>query len=190
MHYKAFLFDLNGTIIDDMRYHTGAWRSILNSLGANLSYEEAEREMYGKNEELLIRVFGKDRFSDEERREMSFKKEEEYQAAFRPHLKSIEGLEDFLERAKKKNIPMAIGTAAIMFNVDFVLDGLHLRHYFKALVSADDVQTSKPDPETYLLCAEKLGVDAKDCLVFEDAPKGVESAWNAGMDAAVILTMH
>jgi HAD superfamily hydrolase (TIGR01509 family) len=71
---------------------------------------------------------------------------------------------------------MAIGSAAIMFNVDFVIDGLGIRHYFDALVSADNVKKSKPDPETWLTCAKELGIAPSECLVFEDAPKGVESA--------------
>ena len=85
---------------------------------------------------------------------------------------------------------MAIGSAAIMFNIDFVLDGLNIRHYFDALVSADNVTESKPDPETWLTCAAQLGVLPQDCLVFEDVPKGVEAAANAGMKAVVILTSH
>jgi len=85
---------------------------------------------------------------------------------------------------------MGIGSAAIPFNIDFVLDNLHLRHYFKAIVSADDVAHSKPDPETYLKAAAQMGVAAEDCIVFEDAPKGVEAALNAGMQSVVLTTMH
>ena len=85
---------------------------------------------------------------------------------------------------------MAIGSAAIPFNIDFVLDNLSLRHYFKAIVSADDVQESKPHPETYLKAAELLKVKPSACIVFEDAPKGVEAALNAGMPAVAITNMH
>ena len=190
MTYKGFLFDLNGTMIDDMRYHTQAWHSILNNLGANINYEQVEREMYGKNEELLIRIFGENHFTPDQRKEMSLRKEEKYQEEFRQQLKLIDGLKGFLQKAKEHHVKMAIGTAAIMFNVDFVLDGLNIRHYFDALISADDVSKSKPNPETYLLCADKLGVNPKSCVVFEDSPKGVEAAQNGGMDAVVILTMH
>ena len=190
MTYKGFLFDLNGTMIDDMRYHTQAWHSILNNLGANISYEQVEREMYGKNEELLIRIFGENHFTPDQRKEMSLRKEEKYQEEFRQQLKLIDGLKGFLQKAKEHHVKMAIGTAAIMFNVDFVLDGINIRHYFDALISADDVSKSKPNPETYLLCADKLGVNPKSCVVFEDSPKGVEAAQNGGMDAVVILTMH
>lgn len=189
---KAFLFDLNGTMIDDMDFHTNAWQDVLNNhLGASLSWQEVKMEMYGKGEEMLVRVFGEGRFSSEkEMSDIVFEKEKKYQEAFRPHLKLIDGLEGFLARAGATNVRMAVGSAAIMFNIDYVLDGLNIRKYFPVTISADDVQKSKPDAETFLKCAEGLGVDPADCIVFEDNPKGVQSALNAGMKAVVITTMH
>ena len=188
---KAFLFDLNGTMIDDMQFHLKAWYHILNDeLGANLSWEETKSHMYGKNSELLIRVFGKDRFTQEETDRLSLEKEKRYQQEYKPHLQLIPGLQQFLEKAHAMNIPMAIGSAATMFNVDFAVDNLNIRHYFKAIVSADHVHTSKPHPETFLKAAELVGIDPGNCLVFEDAPKGVEAAQNAGMPTVVLTTMH
>ena len=186
---KAFLFDLNGTMIDDMQYHIKAWHKILNGLGANISLTEMKEECYGKNHELLERVFP-GRFSESEKDAMSFSKEQEYQKEFRPHLRLLPGLDDFLQKAEQSGVLMAIGSAAIMFNIDFVLDNLQIRHYFQSLISADDVRKSKPDPETYLKCAERLKVSSKNCIVFEDAPKGVESALNAGMNCVVLTTLH
>jgi len=188
---KAFLFDLNGTMINDMEYHTMAWRSIMNDdLGANLDYETVKKEMYGKNHEVLVRVFGEGRFSEAEVEKLSFDKEKRYQEGYFPHLALIDGLDAFLDAAKNSNIKMAIGSAAIPFNIDFVVDGLKIRHYLEAIVSADDVATSKPDPETFLKAAAALQVKPEDCLVFEDTPKGVESALNAGMKCVVITTTH
>jgi len=186
---KAFLFDLNGTIIDDMRFHIEAWHKILNDLGATNSIEETKLQCYGKNEELLERTFPK-RFSKEEMQQLAIKKEMKYQENFKPYLKLIEGLDIFLEDAYKAKIKMAIGSAAIMYNINFVLDGLQLHKFFEAIVSADDVKESKPNPETFLSCAEKLNVLPADCIVFEDSPKGVEAAARAGMKALVITTMH
>lgn len=187
----AFIFDLNGTMIDDMEFHTDAWFDILNNeLKAGLDREAVRREMYGKNEELLDRVFGKDHFPADRKAELSMEKERRYQKAFLPHLRLIEGLQDFLVKAENLGIPMAVGTAAIPFNVDFVLDNLHVRRFFQAIVTADDVATSKPHPETFLKCAELLQVDPGRCIVFEDAPKGVEAAANAGMKCVVLTTMH
>ena len=191
MSNKAFLFDLNGTIIDDMEFHARAWYDVLNNeLHANLSREEVKSQMYGKNDELLIRIFGEGYFTKERMRELSVEKEKEYQKAFTPHLKLINGLDVFLEKAYQQNIPMAIGTAAILFNVDYILDGLHLRKFFKSIISADDVAISKPDPETFITCADQLGVGYDQCIVFEDSSKGVESALRAGMQAVVIKTYH
>jgi len=188
---KAFLFDLNGTMIDDMGYHQKAWYDILNDdLKAGLSREAVKKEMYGKNSELLVRVFGEGRFSEAEMDKWSMEKERRYQQAYLPELRLIEGLNSFLERAKNKGILLAIGSAAITFNIDFVLDNLSIRHYFSAIVSADDVAISKPHPETYLKLADMLKVKPSECVVFEDAPKGVEAAANAGMQSVVITTMH
>ena len=85
---------------------------------------------------------------------------------------------------------MGIGTAAIPFNVDYIIDNLPVRKYFRSIVTASDVQTSKPDPEVFLKCAAELGVAPQNCIVFEDAPKGVEAARNGGMKAVAITTYH
>lgn len=191
MKYEAFLFDMNGTMIDDMHYHGDAWFNILNNdLGAGMSAEQVKSHMYGKNDELFVRIFGEDRFTKDEMDKWSMQKEKAYQEAFRSNLKLIDGLDTFLEKAKQHHLQMAIGTAAIPFNVDFVLDGLNLRNYFKAIVTADDVATSKPHPEVFTRCADLLAVDYSRCVVFEDSPKGVEAAHRAGMNAVVILTYH
>lgn len=157
MKTKAFIFDLNGTMIDDMQYHAEAWYHILNNdLKAGLSWDEVKAEMYGKNDELLVRIFGDDHFTKEKIKELSIEKERRYQKAYLPNLSLIKGLHEFLEKASQQHVPMAIGSAAIPFNINFVLDNLKIRHYFKAIVSADDVTISKPNPETFTKCMELL----------------------------------
>lgn len=191
MTSTAFLFDLNGTIVDDMAYHKKVWYHVLvNELGANMSFEQVAAEMYGKNSELLDRVFGVGHFSPEKVQEIEMAKERKYQEIYRPVMKALPGLLDFLEAAHSAGIPMAIGSAAIPFNIDFVLDGLQIRSYFSSIVSAFDVPVSKPNPDVFLKGAKDLGVAPENCIVFEDAPKGVEAAANAGMKAVAITTMH
>jgi len=188
---RAFIFDLNGTMINDMPYHTAAWQEILNTdLGGNFSYEQVKQNMYGKNNEVLVRMFGAGRFTDDEMKALSLEKERRYQSAFLPELRLLPGLNEFLEKAYQQNIPMAIASAAIPFNIDFVIDNLHIRKYFSAIVSADDVITSKPHPETFLKAAELLGALPANCLVFEDVPKGAEAAANASMPCVVLTTTH
>lgn len=188
---KAFLFDLNGTMIDDMQYHIQVWFDVLTKdLGANLTWDEVVHQMYGKNTELFVRIFGPDRFTPEEMHHLSIEKEKKYQALYRPELKGLPGLELFLETAKQKGIKMGIGSAAILFNIAFAIDGLGIRHYFDSVIAAEHVKDSKPNPETYLKGAAELGVNPADCIVFEDAPKGVEAALNAGMKCVALTTMH
>ena len=189
MKYKGFLFDLNGTMVNDVLYHVNAWYRILNELGAGISYERAKQECYGKNQELLERVLPK-RFTPEEKDLISQEKEKQYRDEFKPHLKLIPGLHNFLAQWHARGIKMGIGSAAIRSNVDFVLDGTCIRKYFDAIVSADDVSHSKPDPETFMKCAQLLDIPSRECLVFEDAPKGAESAELAKMDCIILTTLH
>jgi beta-phosphoglucomutase len=191
MKKKAFLFDLNGTMIDDMQYHLKIWYDVLNNdLGANLTLEEVRSHMYGKNDELLARIFGKGKFTQAEVDEITERKETKYQEIYRPHLDLLPGLFEFLKKADDQGMKMGIGSAAIPFNIDFVLDNLNIRKYFPIVVSAHDVLESKPHPEVFLKAADRLQVKPEDCVVFEDAPKGVEAARNAGMDSVAITTMH
>jgi beta-phosphoglucomutase len=188
---KAFLFDLNGTMVDDMNYHLEVWYDIIvNDLGARLSKAQVKNQLFGKNEELLQRIFGAGYFSEVELQRISIDKERRYQLLYKPSLDLLPGLFRFLEESYSAGVKMAIGTAAIPFNVDFVLDTLKIRHYFDVIITADDVDQSKPHPETYLKAANLLGVTPESCIVFEDSPKGVEAAFNAGMQAVVLTTTH
>lgn len=187
----ALIFDMNGTMINDMDYHTKAWQRIFNEeLGGSFTWNEVKAQMYGKNPEVLERVFGPLKFTEDEKTELSFAKEKRYQEEYLPHLALLPGLAEFLEQAHQLQIPMAIASAAIPFNIDFVLDNLNIRHYFTAIVSADDVLLSKPHPETFLKAARLLQVDPVSCLVFEDVPKGAEAALNANMPAVILTTTH
>lgn len=185
----AFIFDMNGTIIDDMPWHIKIWNQVFNEYGANHSLEQSKEELYGKNGEILERIFpGK--FTDAEKDALEVEKEKRYQQLYRNEMKLINGLDNFFAKAWEHNIDIGLGTAAIRFNVDFILDGLDIRRYFKAIVAAEDVSISKPHPETFLKCASLMNIPPQNCIVFEDSPKGVETAANAGMQCVVITTMH
>lgn len=188
---KAFIFDFNGTIIDDMPYHLDAWNYIINEkLQGKLSIEAIKKNMYGKNEEVLERVFGPGRFSEKKMQEISLEKEAKYREAYFPNLQLISGLPSFFQQAIYHNIKLAIATASNAYNLDQILDQMNIRKYFSAIVHADEVENSKPDAETFLKAAKKLKVAPEDCLVFENAPKGVEAAQNANMRTMVITTTH
>lgn len=189
--YRAFIFDMNGTMIDDMRYHEMAWYGVLvNELKASLTIEQVRLQMYGKSSEMFERVFGKGKFSKDEINAISERKESRYRDEFLPDLKLIHGLQKFLDVSKSKGIALAIGTAAPKLNVDFVIDNLNLSSYFPVIVEAADVRESKPHPEVFLKAASRLGVLPGQCIVFEDAPKGIEAAARAGMKAVAVTSYH
>jgi HAD superfamily hydrolase (TIGR01509 family) len=186
---KALLFDLNGTMIDDQNFHIEAWHKLINKMGRVLTIEETRPFIYGRNEELIERVFpGK--YTLDEKVKIGYDKEAQYRIDFLPSLKLIEGLGDFLQYAKEEGLTMAIGSAAIIPNIDYVLDHCDIRHYFEAIVSGEDVSNSKPDPEVFLKCANTLRFQPEQCLVFEDVPAGVDAAVRAGMKAVVITSSH
>jgi beta-phosphoglucomutase len=188
--YKAILFDMDGTIINNMAYHLKAWERMVEELGGTLRGPALLAELYGSNRGVVDRIFGQGQFSDEKVQWIGDTKEAYYRELYRPHIRLIEGLPAFLAHCHSLGIPMALGTASNMPNIDLTLDTLGIRHYFGAVVSADDVSQGKPHPETYLKAAAQLGQSPADCLVFEDVPKGVQAAANAGMQAVVITTTH
>lgn len=182
---------MNGTMIDDMHYHEMAWHDVLvNTLKAPLTPEEVRVQLYGTAEEMFVRVFGDNRFTPEEVSLIAQQKESRYREEFLPQLKLIDGLDAFIESARSRKIPMAIGTAAPLLNIDFVLDNLNLRSHFQAVVGPDDVTENKPNPEVFLKAASRMGIAPEHCIVFEDAPKGIEAALRAGMKAIAITSYH
>jgi beta-phosphoglucomutase len=188
--HKAIIFDMDGTMINNMAYHLLAWERMAAELGSPLRGEALMAQLYGSNRGVVERVFGRGRFSDAEIQQIGDTKEAYYRELYYPHIRLIDGLDAFLAHNQARGIPMALGTASNMPNIDLTLDALQIRHYFGAVVSADDVKNGKPDPETYLKAAAQLGCAPADCLVFEDVPKGVEAAANAGMQAIVLTTTH
>ncbi len=186
---KGIIFDMDGTMVDNMMVHHRAWQKQLALLGLSLSLEEVRRTIHGINTEILDRLFG-NRFSMEEKLAISDQKEAAYRDIFEKELKLIDGLSDFLLNCKENGIPMAIGTAAPAENVNFVLDKLHLRPFFSGIFHAGDVTKGKPDPQIFLKAADSLGLSPSDCLVFEDSPTGAEAALRAGCKSIILTTTH
>ncbi len=120
---------------------------------------------------------------------MGEEKEAFYREAYAPHVAPLKGLTALMALADARGVPMAVGTAAPPGNIAVVLDGLGIRQRFRTIVSPSQGFRGKPHPDMFLAAAERMGVAPADCLVFEDAPLGVEAARNAGMKAVAMLTM-
>lgn len=186
---RALLFDMDGTLIDNMGYHRQAWLKWARGEGIPGTDEEIMALTHGTLLEIVHRFFP-DEHDVEARRVRGGKKEALYREIYRPHLRLIPGLAEVLETARERGIPMAVATAGDKTNIDFTLDGLGVRPYFQAIVGAEDVTHGKPHPEVFLRAAEKLELPPGACLVFEDSPAGVEAALRAGMPCFVVNPMN
>jgi beta-phosphoglucomutase len=187
---KALIFDMDGTMVNNMHYHLLAWEQIIRERGGNLSGDALKKEMYGKNEEAIVRIFGEGRFSEAEIDDIATEKEVIYRNLYHPFIKPVDGLSRLIQRARSEGIVLGVGTASNKGNTDFVLGGLGLLDVFGAVICADEVLNSKPDPETFLKVAARLGIEPADCIVFEDVPKGVEAATRAGMRSVALTTTY
>jgi len=186
---NAFIFDMDGTLVDNMAFHTRAWQQMLAEQGVEMDGDEFMIKTAGKtNREILPNIF--EGISDERLHELGTRKEELYRKAFLAERRTVPGVIEFLEASKKLGVKMAVATAAPNGNVDFILDGLDLRKYFDAVTTAADITNGKPDPEIFLASAAKLGVEPSNCIVFEDAINGLEAAKRAKMVAIGITTVN
>ncbi len=189
--YKQFalIFDMDGTLVDNMHFHTEAWGKMLAENGIEMDAHDFLVKTAGKtNREILPTVFGD--ISDEKITELAHRKESLYREMFLPHRKPIDGLIELLQSAQDLGIKMAVATASAQPNVEYILDGLDLRKFFDAVTTAEDVTNGKPDPEFFLKSAEKLDVTPSNCIVFEDAIGGFEAAHRAKMKSIGIATVN
>jgi len=183
----AFIFDIDGTIIDSMPFHGRSWQVFLERRGVAYDGEGFLRRTAGRTgTEIMRELFGP--MSDEAAWSLVHEKEDAYRELFRPAFREIAGFRDFARRARAEGVRIACATAGDAKNIAFALEGLGMAGEFDALAGAHDVARGKPEPDLFLLAAARLGVDPAGCVVFEDAPLGIEGARRAGMHAVGITS--
>lgn len=185
---QAFVFDMDGTIVDNMAFHTRSWISFFERRGLALDADEFFRATAGRQGGEIMRAYLGEQLTDEEVGQLNHEKESVYRELYGPHRKAVAGFDALVAQARAHGVKLAVGTAAPPANVAFTLDGLDLRRHFDAIVGAADVARGKPHPDVFLKAAELCGVAPEHCIVFEDAPLGVEAARRAGMRCVVLTT--
>ena len=184
----AVIFDMDGVIVDNGKYHQQAWEAFSKKYNIPFSEKKFNTVYFGRtNEQILPKLFNRD-LSRQEIKKLGDEKEAVYREIYRQHLKAVPGFIHFLEELKTYKIPVGVATSAPKENVDFVLHGLTIEKMIDVIVDDSMVSRGKPDPEIYLKAAQLLETDIQHCVVFEDSLSGTQAAFNAGAKVIAITT--
>lgn len=181
--HKAIIFDLDGVIVDTAKFHFLAWRKLANDLGFDISQEQNEQLKGVSRVHSLRQIlkWGEKTCSEEEFERCLISKNEDYLASISGMNENdlLPGVKKVLDYLTSEKVPYALGSASK--NARPILKSLKISNRFTAIVDGNDVSKAKPDPEVFLIAAEKLNVNPKNCIVFEDSLAGIQAANSAGM---------
>lgn len=190
MGTSAFIFDMDGTMVESMPAHARAWDVFRRRHGVAMEVDEILRRTTGRNGVECIReLMGQD-VPQERALQLIGEKEAAYREIFGREFREVAGFADFAARARGHALKLAVATAGDRDNLAFVLDRLALGLPPDAVVRGDEGLPGKPQPDIFLAAAERLDVPPAECIVFEDAPFGIEAAARAGMRAVAICSTH
>ena len=190
MNQFAFVFDMDGVIVDTNPYHKIALREFAAKYGYTLSEEELIKKIYGRtNKEWIPNLFER-KLTKEEVTHYGEEKEKLFRDLYEKDIQEVKGLTNFLEEALSLNIKLAIGTSAPRSNVDFVLEKTAIGKFFPVILDESHVTHGKPNPEIYINCAAALNYPPAQCIVFEDSLSGVAAGRAAGSPVVGVATTH
>jgi beta-phosphoglucomutase len=182
---KAAIWDVDGTLVDTAELHFQAWLEICREQGRDFTREDFAATFGQRNPEIIRTLFG-ERFSQKEIAELGDRKEVLYRSAASKGVELLPGARQRVEELHRAGFVQAIGSSAPRANLELILRLTGIARFFAAIVSSEDTQRGKPDPQVFLLAAERLGVPAARCVVFEDAVAGVQAARAGGMKCVAV----
>ena len=179
---------MDGVLVNNLEVHREAFMEFFRRYGVKRTFEDLSRVFGMGNDDIMGELMPRDVVERVGIRELGHEKEAIYREIYAPTITPQPGLLDLLSQLKGENILCAVGSSGYRLNVNFVLEKCHIEPYFSAVVAGDEVTRCKPDPEIYLTAASKLGLCPEECIVFEDAEAGIESAKRAGMKVVALAT--
>ena len=188
--FRALIFDMDGTMIDSMGYHRLSWIEFVRRHGLEIDVDDLMRRTTGRTgAECMDDLFGRE-FSRSESWSLIAEKEQIYRELFAPVFREVAGFRAFAARAHALGLGIGVGTAGDRHNIAFAMQHLAMTPAPQAIVGGDEGLPGKPEPAIFLEVALRLGVAPEHCVVFEDAPFGIEAARRAGMAAVAVCTSH
>lgn len=184
----AVIWDMDGVLADSGPLHLEAWRRLASERGRGLTDEEFRQTFGMRNDEIVTRLFGD--LPPACASLLAERKEGYFREAARAHLEARAGARRLLTELGNMGFLQALASSAPTANVELVLDTLGLRDSFQAVVTGADVRKGKPNPEVFLLAADRLGVPPERCVVVEDAVVGVQAAKAANMRCIAVTSTN
>lgn len=179
------IWDMDGTLVDTAELHFQAWHAICAEQGRGFTRADFAATFGRRNPEIIEHLFGR-RFSADESSVLGDRKEELYRAAARNGVELLPGVRPLLDELHRAGFGQAIGSSAPRANLDLIIQLTGTTGLFDTLVTMEDTERGKPDPQVFLVAAQRLGLLPKSCLVVEDAPAGVQAARAGGMKCLAV----
>jgi beta-phosphoglucomutase family hydrolase len=196
---KAVIFDFDGVITDSEVLHLRAFNRSLTRYGIELTTKDYYQNYLGFSDfdcyKMLISQ-GLLKIDEQQIGDIIKEKSQIFEELTKTEGRTIEGVHEFLKMLEQNNIPMAICSGSLLVEIELMLDEARLRHFFTAIVSAEQVKKGKPHPEGFLLALRKLNdhcqppVAANECIVIEDSHWGLQAAEEAGMHTIAVTNSY
>ena len=177
---KAVIWDMDGIIADTAQYHLKGWQIVFGKRGVNYTEEDYRRNTGKRSDGIIKNILGAEAAQDEIMAIIR-EKDETFRQLIGQTIRPFPGVLKLITSLKEHGFKIAIASSAPMENIQLITQGLKIHNRFDAIISGWEVTKGKPDPQTFLLAAEKLGVEAEDCIVIEDAISGVTASKRAGI---------
>ncbi|MFM1907789.1 MAG: hypothetical protein RLZZ591_1466 [Pseudomonadota bacterium] len=190
MHTEGLIFDMDGTMIDSMPHHANSWVEFTRRHGIDIDVPDLMRRTTGRTGAECMRELFQREVALEEVWTLIHEKEVIYRELFAPVFAEVAGFTAFADAARARGLKLGVGTAGDKHNIAFAFANLKMQVQPEAVVGGDEGLPGKPEPAIFLEAARRMNVDASRCIVFEDAPFGIEAARRAGMRAVAICTGH
>ncbi|HSX28470.1 MAG TPA: HAD family phosphatase [Candidatus Saccharimonadales bacterium] len=190
MNYKAVLFDLDGVIVDSEPLHVAAFQAALKHYGHDLTEEQYKQYFAGRTDEAGFTHYFDAIGERVDLPTIMAQKAKIYLELAADQLVPYPGVLEFIQSLAARKVPLALVTGSLRAEAAVTLKAFKLTELFAAIITAEDITHSKPNPEGYLKGAKALGVQPGDCIVIEDAPSGVAAANAAGMRCLAVTTTH